>query len=66
MLVKRKGNVQDNLVSPVRYPVKGRQGNGVLNPFKGSRVSHYVRSNEKKLNLKKIGFKTHTQKKIHD
>jgi hypothetical protein len=26
-VIKIKGNVQNNLVSPVGYPVKGRQGN---------------------------------------
>ena len=30
MLTKRKGNVQDNLVSPVGNPVKGRQGNDLM------------------------------------
>ena len=30
MLIKRTGNVQDNLVSLVGYPVKGRQGNDVF------------------------------------
>ena len=46
--VDKKGNVQDNLVGPVGYPGKGRQGNDVLNLFKGSKVSHSVRFNETK------------------
>ena len=43
MLIKRRGNVQDNLVSPV-----GRQGNDVCKSIKGSKVSHYERCNETK------------------
>ena len=29
-LIKRKGDVQDNLVGPLAYPVEGRQGNDVF------------------------------------
>ena len=31
---KKRGNVQDNIVCPVGYPVKGRQDNGVFKSLK--------------------------------
>ena len=58
MLKKRKGILEDHLVSAVGYPFKGRQVNDVFESLKGSNVSLSVRCNEtKKSNLKTYLFR---------